>query len=495
MEIAENAGFENFEIVDYLGKGVFIIGLDEKFYYINKPLLKKLKITKENLRQRSFVEFVAPDDREYARAQFNAIIAGEKVPPFLVRYCTESISGTVEVNAHLLKGEKGIVGIVGTLDPFKEQSLNLIPLIELLPFPVAIFSIEGVVEYINPVFVEFFGYSLDDVPTIQHWFLKAYPNEQIRNQLIQELETDISFIKKGLIAQKNVEVHCKDGIQKKVRMNIISLNSQRMILVVDCHTTELDDEKLKERFYNKQRMETFNILAGIFAHDFNNILSGILGNISLLKRICNERFDGQIDEALNILTDIEVFVRQGSSLTKNFLSLAKGRELEKTTFDVNELIRESAALFGRLHKEITIFYELCENQCFVFASRAQIEQALFNLYINAHQAMPSGGVLHLTTGIVEVDNFASQKEKISPGKYVLISIRDTGCGMDATTAKKIFDPFFSTKPKELSSGLGLASVREIVKKSGGTITVESTPGIGTHFVILLPVDRNYGNNA
>lgn len=484
--IVQKHGLVSYEVVDHLTSGVFVVGLDTKFHYVNKPLLQKFALTGEECRERSFLDFIHPADREYAHSTFQSILAGVEVSPVILRYQTQNSSGTIEIRAGSLKGEHGIAGIIGVVQSVEEtifHDFDCLTFLELLPLPVAVFSIDGLVEYINPSFANTFGYVLEEVRTFDEWFLKAYPDGQMRAKLRSEWEADLAAIRPGTVVKKTLDVTCKDGREKKVTMSLMFIKPQKFFLI----TEEISDipaqsVMLEERLLNAQRMEPFGVLAGMLAHDFNNILSGIMGNISLLKKHCGNNTD-----AGEIINDIESFSNQGASLAKGLLALAQGSELERKIFDINEIVRESATIFGRLHGEIRIHFALCETRCPVRINHTQIEQVLLNLFINAHQAMQGGGSVYLSTAATELGPKSAAKAKIPPGKYAVLSVRDTGCGMDAITLEKIFEPFFSTKEKGTGSGLGLASAREIIKQHGGAITVESTPGVGTIFIILLPL--------
>ncbi len=486
IHIAAEAGLESADVIDHLVNGVFVVGVDTRFHYINKPVLKKFMMTGDELRSRSFLDFVHPEDREYARAVFQSLLAGENISPFIIRYDINGQCGTTEIRARSLLGAKGLAGVIATAHDVREKQatdFDCISFIELLPIPMGIFSIDGIVEYINPAFVNLFGYSLEDVRTFDEWFSKAYPDERIRAQLRNEWEADLATMQPGPMAQKTLAVACKDGSTKQAVFSVMMYEPQKILFIAQ-ESREAPSNKIvfEEGVLQMQRMETFAVLAGMIAHDLNNVLSGIVGNLSLLKRICNASA-----EAGEILHDLNAFTNQGSALVKNLLSLAQGSDLEKKVFDLNECVREAASIFGRLHGEIRIFYDLFEERCPICASHPQMEQVLLNLFINAHHAMPDGGALYLSTAIVNIDDKTAARANVVPGTYAMLSVRDTGCGMDAQTVKKIFDPFFSTKPRGAGSGLGLTSAREIIQKHGGAISVESTPNIGTLFVIFLPL--------
>ena len=484
--IAEHHGLDSPDVVDHLANGIFVIGLDTKFHYVNKHILQKFCISGEDIRNISFLDFIDPADREYAHSVFRMIIEGENASPFVLRYRHGDHAGKVEVRAHRLYGKHGIAGVIGALHtvedrPFRE--VNALSLLELMPYPAGVFSLSGIIAYINPAFTDFFGYTLEEVGTFDAWFTQAYPDDNMRAKLRSEWEEDLAEIQAGMTATKTLEVTCKDESRKSVTMNMVFVKPEQIFLFVEENRDgAVEAANLEKRIRDAQQIEPINVVAGMLAHDFNNILSGILGNISLLESRCSS--DPHTSE---IIRDLESFAKQGAALAGSLLALVRGSEIEKRICDINEIVRESARIFGRLHGEIRVHLSPCDDPCPVHAVPTQIEQVLLNLFINAHQAMPEGGAIYLSTGIVNIADAYAAKANIKPGKYVTISVRDTGCGMDAKTLKKIFDPFFSTKEKGLGSGLGLTSAREIIKKHGGAITVESTPNVGTVFVIALPL--------
>jgi CheY-like chemotaxis protein len=168
------------------------------------------------------------------------------------------------------------------------------------------------------------------------------------------------------------------------------------------------------------------------------------------------------------------------------LGLARGGKYEIKAIDVNELLLNSANMFGRTRKEMQIHTKLNHEQIVVNADKNQIEQALLNLFVNAWQAMPNGGELYLETSVTTLDEAYCQSHKIDPGCFCKISVTDTGVGMDEKTRQRVFDPFFSTKETELGTGLGLACVYGIVKNHGGMVNVYSEINCGTTFNIYLP---------
>ncbi len=231
-------------------------------------------------------------------------------------------------------------------------------------------------------------------------------------------------------------------------------------------------------------MESIGTLAGGIAHDFNNILMGIQGNASLM--LLKIESDHPNYEKIK---NIEKYVQNGTELTKQLLGFARrGKYLIKAT-DLNEIIEKSSSLFARTKKEIRVHTELSEDLWSAEVDRGQIEQVLLNLYVNAWQAMSNGGDLYLQTENIILDRSYLKPYKVEPGRYVKISVSDTGVGIDKETQERIFEPFFTTKEMGRGTGLGLASVYGIIKSHGGYINVYSEKEKGTVFTIYLPASE------
>ena len=246
---------------------------------------------------------------------------------------------------------------------------------------------------------------------------------------------------------------------------------------------EAEKRKLETQIQQAQKMESIGTLAGGIAHDFNNILMGIQGNASLM--LLKTKSDHAGYEKLK---NIETYVGNGTELTKQLLGFARRGKYYAIATDLNDVIDKSASMFGRTKKEIRIHLDLQTDIWTVEVDRGQIEQALLNLYVNAWQAMPQGGDLHLKTENVVLDaDFISNKPyKVEAGDHIKITITDTGSGIDKETRERIFEPFFTTKEMGRGTGLGLASVYGIIKSHGGYINVYSEAEMGTTFSIYLP---------
>jgi PAS domain S-box-containing protein len=239
---------------------------------------------------------------------------------------------------------------------------------------------------------------------------------------------------------------------------------------------------LEDQLQHAQKMEALGTLAGGVAHNFNNLLMGIQGNASLALL---EAGSGQPVQAR--LESIVKLVQSGSRLTQQLLGYAREGKYEVRAVNLNQVLQETAQTFALTRRDIRVQPELDTRPVDIDADRGQIEQVLLNLFVNAADAMPRGGELRLKTRRVSHQDFSEQRPfHPKPGDYVLLTVADTGIGMDKAVQERIFEPFFTTKEMGKGTGLGLASVYGVVKGHGGYIEVESQKDVGTEFRIYLP---------
>jgi len=251
--------------------------------------------------------------------------------------------------------------------------------------------------------------------------------------------------------------------------------------ISDRKKAEEEKARLASQLLQAQKMEAIGTLAGGIAHDFNNLLMGIQGHTSLM--LMDVDSSHPMVEHLN---EIKNHVKSSVNLTKQLLGFARGGKYETRTTDLNELVKNQTRMFQRTRKEITIYENYEKNLWAVDVDRGQIEQAFLNLYVNAWQAMPGGGDLTVKTENIIIDENYDAHFEVKPGKYLKISVIDTGVGMDETTRQRIFEPFFTTREMGRGTGLGMASVYGIIKNHNGFINVYSELGEGTTFTVYLP---------
>ncbi|MHB1025902.1 MAG: ATP-binding protein, partial [Desulfobacteria bacterium] len=276
---------------------------------------------------------------------------------------------------------------------------------------------------------------------------------------------------------------CKDGSLRNVEISVNYLPSPHDRFFAFLH--DITERKAFEaRYFQALKMEAVGTLAGGIAHDFNNALTGVVGFGELLRN----RVAGD-EQALHDLDEIQRCAERASTLTRQLLTFARRQVIEPVNLNLNTLVADLMKLIGKVVGEhIEVKTSLGKNVPTIHADRGQIEQVLMNLCLNARDAMPEGGRLVVETGDVVLDEeCVCRNPYMKTGRYALLTVSDTGTGMDEKTRARAFEPFFTTKGPDKGTGLGLAMVYGIVKQHGGFIHLYSEPGKGTTFKVYFPV--------
>ncbi len=349
---------------------------------------------------------------------------------------------------------------------------------------VIIRDTEELIRYVNPAFEASSGYSAEEVVGHQMYFM----------EFNQENETLLEEVKETLVAGQvwsgRVQSLRKDGTAYMEDLSTTPIRDEQG-KVVSYLTLKKDvthELELEDQLRQSQKMEAVGLLAGGVAHDLNNMLTPILGYAEMLL------FNEEVPEKAR--SDIQEIINAGGKardLVGQLMAFGRKQTLQVEPLNLNEVIPSAGKLLRRtLRENIRIEMNLGHTVRSVRADRGQVEQVLMNLAVNAQDAMPKGGVLSIETQDVELDEeYAAHHSEVTPGKYLLMSVSDTGSGMDAQTRSRIFEPFFTTKEIGKGTGLGLATVYGIVKQHGGYIWVYSEPGHGSTFKIYLPaVDQD-----
>ncbi len=332
------------------------------------------------------------------------------------------------------------------------------------------------VKFLNPGSIQIVGYTKEEIVSMSFLDLihpkdRAMVGERYRKRLQgEQLASTYSF-----------RVVTKAGETLWCQLNTSLIEWQGRPATLNIARDITRQKQMEERLQEVQKMESIGRLAGGIAHDFNNLLMGIQGRASLILADLEKK-----DEKFEHLQCIEEYVKSASNLTGQLLGFARKGKYEVVPTNINQVVEKTAHMFGRTKKEIVINSNLALDLLPVEIDRNQMEQVLLNLYVNAWQAMPEGGVINLETKNTFLKEEDVTPHQLKPGKYVMISIADTGIGMDDSIKRKIFDPFFTTKGKGRGTGLGLASAYGIIKNHNGIIDVRSRKGKGTTFDIYLP---------
>ncbi len=335
-------------------------------------------------------------------------------------------------------------------------------------------------EWVTDAFTRITNYTREEMAMFDNWAAIVYPADQsIAEQHTQRL----------LAGQADVcehRIRAKDGRILWMRLYgqpLWDAAEARVIRIYGAVQDITQIKQLEQQLSQAQKMEAIGQLAGGIAHDFNNLLTVILGNTELLLEP-----DTPIDAMRENAEQIHDTTKHAAALTRQLLAFSRQQVLEPRQLDINRILNDIRPLLRRLiGEDIDLVTRLDCDVGPIHADPIQIEQVLMNLVVNARDAMPSGGTLEIQTTNIVFDAADTRRQRgVGCGRYVMLTISDTGMGMDAQTKAHIFEPFFTTKAPGKGTGLGLATVHGIVAQSGGSITVESAPGQGSTFTIYLP---------
>jgi PAS domain S-box-containing protein len=363
-------------------------------------------------------------------------------------------------------------------DALRRSELRFREMARLLPTAVCEMGTDMTISYMNDMGLEMLGYSHADLE-------KGIDGTRIFRR--DDLEELLSRAKNAPPATmpKGLECHLtgKGGDSVVALVHAGRMSGGSASRGIRLSVTDITERKrLEVQLQLSQKMEAVGTLAGGIAHNFNNLLMGIQGYVSLILLGMDADHPHHAK-----LKSVEKQVRSGSRLTNQLLGYAREGKFEVRAANLNRLVKETSDTLSLTRKDIRVRFDLEPDLAPIRADQGQIEQVLLNLYVNAADAMPEGGVLTLTTRNTTHNEMAGKRYEVAPGAYARLTVRDTGTGMDPRTLERVFEPFFTTKGLSKGTGLGLASVYGIVKAHGGYIDVESTPGEGTGFDLFFPV--------
>ena len=348
------------------------------------------------------------------------------------------------------------------------------------PLPICLFDAQTF-RYVavNDKMVELYGYSRDELLAMTVKDLK--PPEDVPLMV-----SCVASASAGHQAHVGIVRHRrKDGalLEIDITSHQVMVAGRRYSLAIGIDVTE--QRRIEDQLRQSQKMEAIGQLAGGVAHDFNNLLAVILSATSTMRDELGDAHPLAPD-----LAEVESAAHRAAGLTRQLLAFSRKQPHTPRVLSLRTVVEDVDKMLRRIVGEDIAVTTSLRSLGQVVADASQLEQVIMNLVVNARDAMPSGGRLTLETWNAVVADCDATCLGVSPGAYVVLSVADTGCGMDAATRRRIFEPFFTTKEVGRGTGLGLATVFGIVKQSGGGISVSSEPGQGTTFRIYLPrVDK------
>ena len=483
---------EKFRTVTEQSPNMIFINKKGRVVYVNKGCEEIMGYFRDEFLSEDFdfLTLVSPESKDLVVSNFKRHVAGEDLAPYeysLITKHGERIEVIISTKLINYEGERALLGIITNITNRKKMEVALRNSEEQYRLLIehakdAIFIIQDeVVKFPNPKTEQILGYTSEDLAKtpfsrLIHPQDKAMAVERNRRRLKGE----------DLPSTDSFRIIVADGKTKWTELNTVRVKWQEREATLNFLRDITEKKRLEDKLQQAQRMEAIGRLAAGIAHEFNNLLMGIQGNISLMQLDMDPAHPHH-----EKLKSIETSVQNGGALTNQLLGLTKRGKYEIKPTNLNDLLQKSAKISGRTKEEITIHTQLQKDLWPVEVDRKQIEQVLFHLYMNACQAMPAGGFLYFRTENAELDATDVRPYDIAPGKYVKVSVTDTGGGMDDETLERIFDPFFTTKKMGRSTGLGLAASYVIVKDHNGIIYANSKPGEGTTFQIHLPAKGPY----
>ncbi|HOG16937.1 MAG TPA: PAS domain S-box protein [Syntrophales bacterium] len=347
----------------------------------------------------------------------------------------------------------------------------------LLPEVVFETDLTGRFTYANPFGLDLFGYTREELDQGLSALDTISPRDRAR--AARNIER---VLRKAATRSNEYRAVRKNGEEFPVLISSTAIVRDGKTVGMRGLVIDLTERKrLESQLLQAQKLEALGTLSGGIAHDFNNILMGIQGNVSLMMLDLEPHHPHG-----ERLRQVEEHVKTASALTRQLLGIARGGRYEVKPTDMNEIVAKISSMFGRTKKEISIHHKHQEGLWLVEADRGQMEQVFMNLFVNAWQAMPRGGDIFVETENTLLGEETALAGTFRSGRYVKITVADTGIGMDEETRSRAFDPFFTTKEKGTGTGLGLSMVYGIVRGHGGMVQISSEPGHGAVFTLHLP---------
>jgi len=421
--------------------------------------------------QRCFAgEIIDNEEESFTRADGSVDWVRRKVYPW--RKGTGEIGGLIMFTEVITDRKMAELALIESEEKYRKLVENATDAIFIAQ--------DETIKFPNPKTLEYLGYKeneLQNIPFVQF----VHPDD--RKQVIDMHRRRLSG-EENLPPSYSFRVINRHGREYVVDLTAIKIHWEGRLATLNFVRDITEQKKMEASLQQAHKLEAIGTLAGGIAHDFNNILLGIQG--------CNTLMMMGTDAShphVHHLKSIEEYVRRATDLTRQILGFARGGKYEVKSTDISTIVKHSAKMFARTKKEILVNQTHPHDVWPVEVDRAQFEQVMLNLYVNAWQAMPEGGHLYLQTENVTLKRSFVEPYGVKPGRYVKVTVRDTGCGMDEGVRKRIFDPFFTTKQVGRGTGLGLASAYGIIRNHGGIIKASSAVGRGATFDIYLPASQ------
>ncbi|AOP33789.1 hybrid sensor histidine kinase/response regulator [Leptospira tipperaryensis] len=485
-----------FEAVNKSANGFAVLGLDGTWIHLNPALTKIVGYSKEELLGMNFQSITHPDDLEWNLRLISELLNGKR-DSFKIEKRYKHKNGYyvwIQMEVSLISQNKGTSGyLISQIQEITERKAAETALKESeARFRQLAETIDEVfwmkeaktnqLLYVSPAYERIWGLTLSSLyENPDSWLQSIHPDD------LHLVMCAIDRQKEQVDFNERFRIQHSDGSERWIRIQSFQIFDSlgKLDRIVGVARDVTKQHELEKQLAHSQRMESIGSLAGGVAHDFNNILTVIMGFASLLDQNPND--PQKVKQSVQI---IQRASERGASLIKQLLTLARKTESYFKSVSFNDLIREAVKIArATFPKSILITTYLEKNPIYIHADYTQIHQIFVNLIINAKDAMIEGGELSISLKEVSGESIVFPEKEKRNSRYALLEIEDTGIGMDEETKRKIFDPFFTTKEVGKGTGLGLALVYGIVENHKGLIQVESVFGKGTIFRVYLPIEE------
>ncbi|MCK5682366.1 cache domain-containing protein [bacterium] len=379
---------------------------------------------------------------------------------------------------------------IKTEHALKESENRFFQVVENAHIPMGIINKKGKTEFLNRKFSNTFGYNLSDVPTLEIWWQKAYPDNDYRKKAQNLWHKELRNITLGKPIESKVWfVTCKDSSTREVKFNFTPIGNRHLITFHDCtEENQIARERihLEKELNQAQKMEAIGLLAGGVAHDLNNILSGIISYPEILLL--------QLPQESNLrkpLTTILKSGRRAAEIVNDLLTVARGVANKKEAHDIHQIIHEylDSPEYNKTLEEnpkLTLRTYFSADPSRILCSATHVKKCLMNLVNNSAEAINGNGNIEISTKVLEADSVTVNKLGLNPCKYICLSVKDDGPGISDDDIEHIFEPFYSKKVMGKSgSGLGLAVVWNTLQEHNGRVTATNL-NPGTRFDLYFP---------
>ncbi|MGL1890874.1 MAG: PAS domain S-box protein [Spirochaetaceae bacterium] len=483
-------------IINKMGDPVFVKDNQSRLLLVNDAFCKIFDLPRDSIIGKTLAEDVPPNEREHFLRVDKQVIQDGKdnisEESLTVRNGKTRTISTRKSRFTDNSGKNFLVGVIRDIteiqkseEALRESEENLSTILNYIGEAVIATDGEGKITQMNPVAQKLTGWALKDAKTT------LLPNVlKITNAISGETIPNPveGMITSGTIYKltNNTILTSRDGVKRQIaaRGAPIKNSTGEIVGVVLVFRDVTEQYKLEEQFRQSQKMDAIGQLAGGVAHDFNNMLTGIMGCAEIISSKVAE--DEALSQLSNLILDTSM---QAAELTKKLLSFSHKAKSVNEIFDIHESITKTLSMLKRsINRSIIIKSNLDAPNSYINGDQSLIQNSLLNLGLNARDVMPKGGTLTFTTrNVIFEQKDINSNSDIAPGNYIEIEVEDTGCGMTQEVQSRLFEPFFTTKPMGKGTGLGLSTVYNTIKGNDGNISISSEINRGSIFKILLPI--------